>query len=57
MRRSYKSGKTMRSEIDKFERERERRVLKKWYLHGNGDRKFLGMCLFKLVFIGSPVKI
>ena len=24
MRRSYKSGKTMRSEIDKFERERER---------------------------------
>ena len=24
MRRSYKSGKTMRSDIDKFERERER---------------------------------
>ena len=24
MRRSYKSGKTMRSEIDKFEREKER---------------------------------
>ena len=27
--RSYKSGKTMRSEIDKFEREREREEFKK----------------------------